>query len=172
MNYSRPQTDYKQRWDRWASVHQAGLPTTLYIWLCAQPTRVSRSNLRPRNSYHSSSSTNKTLSLFGGSLFASHYHIIWPPTIGFPGGTSGKEPSCQCGRCKRRGFVTWVGKIPWRRKWQLNPIFLPGKFHGQRSLAGYSLWSRKRVGHDLAYSPIIWPDSTRFFCDPHNNPLR
>jgi len=31
-------------------------------------------------------------------------------------------------------------KIPWRRKWQPTPVFLPGKFHGQRSLAGYSPW--------------------------------
>ena len=36
------------------------------------------------------------------------------------------------------GFDTWVGKIPWRRKWQPNPVFLPGKSHRQRSLAGYS----------------------------------
>ena len=35
------------------------------------------------------------------------------------------------------GFNPWVGKIPWRRKWQLTPIFLPGKFHGQGSLEGY-----------------------------------
>ena len=39
---------------------------------------------------------------------------------------------------------------PWRRKWQSTPVFLPGKSHGQRSLAGYSPWGRKRVGHDLA----------------------
>ena len=31
-----------------------------------------------------------------------------------------------------------VGKIPWRRKWQPTPVFLPGKSHGQRSLVGYS----------------------------------
>ena len=31
----------------------------------------------------------------------------------------------------------WVGKTPWRRKWQLTPVFLPGKSYGQRSLAGY-----------------------------------
>ena len=37
----------------------------------------------------------------------------------------------------------WVGKIPWRRKWQPTPIFFPGEFHGQRSLAGYSLWGGK-----------------------------
>ena len=38
---------------------------------------------------------------------------------------------------------TWVGKIPWRRKWQLDPVFLPGEFHGQRSLVGYSPWVTK-----------------------------
>ena len=48
---------------------------------------------------------------------------------------SGKESSCQ-GR--RRKFDPWVRKIPWRRKWQPIPIFLPGKSHGQRSLASYS----------------------------------
>ena len=37
----------------------------------------------------------------------------------------------------------WVGKIPWRRKWQSTPIFLPGKSYGQRSLAGYSLRDQK-----------------------------
>ena len=37
----------------------------------------------------------------------------------------------------------WVGKIPWRRKWQLTPVFLPGKFHGQGSLADYSPWGHK-----------------------------
>ena len=36
-----------------------------------------------------------------------------------------------------------VGKIPWSRKWQPTSVFLPGKFHGQRSLAGYSPWGRK-----------------------------
>ena len=35
-------------------------------------------------------------------------------------------------------FNPWVGKIPWRRKWQLTPVFFPGEFHGHRSLAGYS----------------------------------
>ena len=38
--------------------------------------------------------------------------------IGFPGGTSGKEPTCQCRIHKKHGFYHWVGKIPWRRKWQ------------------------------------------------------
>ena len=41
-------------------------------------------------------------------------------------------------------------KIPWRRKWQLTPVFLPGEFHGQRSLTGCSPWGRERVRHNLA----------------------
>ena len=43
---------------------------------------------------------------------------------------SGKEFACQFWRHRRRVFDPWVGKIPWRRKWQTNAIFLPGKFHG------------------------------------------
>ena len=43
-----------------------------------------------------------------------------------------------------------VGKFPWRRKWQPGPEFLVGKFRGQKSLADYSPWDLKRVGHDLA----------------------
>ena len=43
---------------------------------------------------------------------------------------------------------TWVpprvGNIPWRRRWQPNPVFLPGKSHGQRNLAGYSLGGHKQ----------------------------
>ena len=46
-------------------------------------------------------------------------------------------------RLKRSGFDPWVRKNPWRRKWQPTPIFLPGKFHEQRSLADYSPWSPK-----------------------------
>ena len=50
----------------------------------------------------------------------------------------GKEPLCQCKRRKRCRLDPWVWKIPWRRKWKPAPIFLPGKFHGQRSLVAYS----------------------------------
>jgi len=58
--------------------------------------------------------------------------------LGFPGGTSGKEPTCQCRKHKRHGFDPWVRKIPWRRAWQPTPVFLPKESHGQRGLAGYS----------------------------------
>ena len=58
--------------------------------------------------------------------------------LGFPGGVSGKEPSCQSRRCKTHGFNPQVRKIPWRRAWQPTPVLLPGKAQGQRSLIGYS----------------------------------
>ena len=46
-------------------------------------------------------------------------------------------------QCGRPGLKPQVGKIPWRRKRQPAPVFLPGKSHGQRSLAGYSPWGYK-----------------------------
>ena len=61
-------------------------------------------------------------------------------------GTSGKEPSCQCRRCYRRGFDPWVRKSPWRRAWQPTPIFFPGESHAQRSVEDYR--SLQRVGHE------------------------
>ena len=47
---------------------------------------------------------------------------------------NGKESACQCRRLKRCRLGHLVGKIPWSWKWQPTPVFLPGKFHGQRSL--------------------------------------
>ena len=64
--------------------------------------------------------------------------------IGLPWGLRGAESACQC----RRQFDPGVRKIPWQRKWQPTLELLPGKPHGQRSLAGYSPWGCKRVGHD------------------------
>ena len=61
--------------------------------------------------------------------FNTHKHRL-------PGWYRGKQPACQCRRCRRHGFNPWVRKICWRGKWQPTPVFLPGKFHGQRSLAG------------------------------------
>ena len=55
------------------------------------------------------------------------------------GGTSGKEATCQYRRHRRHRFDPWVRKIPWRRARQPTPVFLPGDFHGQRSLAGYTV---------------------------------
>ena len=68
--------------------------------------------------------------------------------LGFPGGSGGRESTCQCSRLKRSGFDLWVGKILWNRKWHPTPVSLPGKFHGQRSLVGYSPWGPKKVRHN------------------------
>jgi len=57
---------------------------------------------------------------------------------------------CQYKRCKRCKFDPWVnpwvGKIPWRRKWQSTLVFTSGKFHGWKSLAGYNPWGFKKLG--------------------------
>ena len=54
-----------------------------------------------------------------------------------------------CLQCERPELAPWVRKIPWGSKWQPTPVFLPGEFHGQRSLAGCSPGSQ-RVGHNWA----------------------
>ena len=64
---------------------------------------------------------------------------------GLPKWPSIKESTCQCRRCWRCWFNPWVGKIPWRRKWQPTPVFLPRKSHGQKSLVGYSPWCHKQL---------------------------
>ena len=57
-----------------------------------------------------------------------------------------KNPPVCVGDEREHRFDPWTGKISWRRKWQPTPVFLPGKSHGQRSLAGYSPWGRKESG--------------------------
>ena len=64
---------------------------------------------------------------------------------GLPRWLSGKESAYQCRRHRRWDLDSWVGKIPWKRKWQPIPVFLPEKSHGQRSLEGYSPWSNKQL---------------------------
>ena len=60
----------------------------------------------------------------------------------FPGGSDGKST---CLQCRRPRFDPWVGKIPWRRKWQPTPVLLSGKSHGERILVGYSPWGHKEL---------------------------
>ena len=56
---------------------------------------------------------------------------------------------------------TWVwslgGEMPWRRKWQPTPVFLPGKFHGQRSPVGFSPWARRVSAGPSAAQPHLTP---------------
>ena len=62
----------------------------------------------------------------------SHIHLL---LLGFPDGSNGKESAGNAGRPE---FDAWVRKISWSRKRQPTPVFLPEKFQGERSLAGYS----------------------------------
>ena len=57
--------------------------------------------------------------------------------LGFPGGAVVKNPPANAGDTGEASLIPEGAKIPWRRKWQPTPVFLPGKFHGQRSLTGY-----------------------------------
>ena len=63
-------------------------------------------------------------------------------TVGFPSSSDGKASACNAGD---PGSLPGSGRFPWRRKWQPTPVFLPGEFHGQRSLVRCSPWGR-RVG--------------------------
>ena len=62
-----------------------------------------------------------------------------------------KESACQRWRCKRHRFNLWVGKIPWRKKWQPTPVFLLGKSHGQWRLVGYN------PTEQLSTHGYLWP---------------
>ena len=56
--------------------------------------------------------------------------------MGFPGGSRGKEPACQCKRCREENLISGLGRSPAAGNGYPTPVFLPGKFHRQRSPAG------------------------------------
>ena len=62
---------------------------------------------------------------------------------GFPGGTVVKNLPANAGDARDTSSTPGSRRCPKSRKWQSTPVFLPGKHRGQRSLAGYSPWSRK-----------------------------
>ena len=71
----------------------------------------------------------------GSGLDTVTYDMLLASLLGLPRYRSGKESAYQLRRC---GFDPWVRKIPWRRKWQPTPVFLPGKSHGKGCLVGCS----------------------------------
>ena len=68
------------------------------------------------------------------------FSSLWFLSHSFHSSSDNKESAAMQ---ERPGFNPWVGKILWRREWQPAPVFLPGDFHGQKSLAGYCPWSKK-----------------------------
>ena len=88
--------------------------------------------------------------MFFGTVVLFDFRLELIRDRGFPGGSVIKTPPANAGDTKRLWFDPWIGKIPWRRKWQPTPIFLPGISHRQRSLVSYSPCGCVKVGHDLA----------------------
>ena len=90
--------------------------------------------------------------------------------VGLPRWLSGRESAYQGKRCRRPRFHPCVRKIPWRKKWQPIAVFLTGKSHGWRSLAGYSLRGRKELDRTIyarvevlcKYTPFHIRDSSIF----------
>ena len=147
-------TCFKLSWIAWREsaseldktfIHTMCLPTlATYLYLETllitsrrgpSPIKVMKDRHRTRGWAAVSDSCTKTktwlamepsISMYGASQEAQKYSIC-----------------LQCRRRKRHGFDPWVGKIPCRRNWQPIPVFLPEKSHGQRSLAGHSLWGHK-----------------------------
>ena len=81
----------------------------------------------------------------------------------------GKERTCACRRLQRFSFDPWLGKIPWRRKWHSSAVFLHGKFHGQRSLVGYSPWGLKESDMSARLSRCENRDNTMQKMNPNVN---
>ena len=82
--------------------------------------------------------------------------------LGFPGGSDSKESTIRL-QCKKPKFDSWVRKIPWRRKWQPTPVFLPGGFHGQRILTGYKIWSSKELDMTEQTTHRMWKERFPYF---------
>ena len=96
--------------------------------------------------------------------------------MGFPGGANGKESACQCRRSQRHGIDPWAGKMPWKRAWQPTAAFLPGEFHGQRSLVGYSPQVHKELDMTEATEhmqavQLISPIMKEIWIVSHGSPL-
>ena len=73
------------------------------------------------------------------------WHAHASASYGLPRWYSGKESACPCRSRGRQELDRLFRKIPWSRKWQSTPIFLPGKSHGQRSLVDYSPWGHREL---------------------------
>ena len=82
-----------------------------------------------------------SLALAGGFFtIRATREVVYSLVYSFPYGWEGEESACNAGDGSSNPRL---GRFPWRRKWQPTPLFLPGEFHGQRSLAGHSSWGPK-----------------------------
>ena len=119
--------------------------TTLFLSL-----RRNRSSSQKYNNEPSQAEREKALS-------ASSKALLWGFeifTLG-PGASLIAQSVKNLPAMQETWFDSWVWKIPWRRKWQPTPAFLPGESHGQRSLAGYSPWGHKELGMTEWFSLLL-----------------
>ena len=82
--------------------------------------------------------------------------LLWP-VLGFPGGTNGKEPACQCRRHKRCGFYPWVTKIPWRRAWQPTLVENAWRMPWTEEPGGLQSTGSHSVRHNWSDLAAAWP---------------
>ena len=74
-----------------------------------------------------------------------HIYINIHTYLGFPGGSEGKESTCNAGET---GSIPGSGRFPWRRECLPTPVFLPGEFHGQKEPSGLQSMELQRVRHN------------------------
>ena len=118
----------------------------VYISLCPYPDCIAYSS---PTLLASAAMLTSCCSLTDSTLSGLRAFALTVPLLGFQGGTSGKKkPTCQCRRLKRHGFNPWVGKIPWRRAWQLTSVFLPGESPWTEEPGGLQSMGQQRVGYD------------------------
>ena len=100
--------------------------------------------------------------------------------MGITGGSDSKESACQC---KRHRFDFWGGEILWNRKWHPISVLMPEKFHGRRSLVGYSPWGRNELGttellskhthtHTHLWQIIVSKSDNSVSCATHPSAMR
>ena len=111
-----------------SSLEQAQWQHCYLLWYLHLPTRVTRTFTCTRDIY----------------IYLHVWHVHLPTHVIFTfiytcDNTRASLVAHTVTQCRRPGFDSWVRKIPWRRQWQPTPVFLLGKCHGQRSLAGYAL---------------------------------
>ena len=121
----------------WTAAHQAFLSFTISWSLLRERLRSSGSTFSAGKVGRARLQKSTRLHSLDAHLMKDFRSLSLHSFLGFPGGSEGKDlPAMQIG-------FDWVGKIPWRRKWQPTLVFLPRESHGQRGLVGYYRWGRK-----------------------------
>ena len=134
-----PWTSLVVQWLRLHAPREGGFD----LWLGKSPHAMCHGQKEKEKS----SARGGTLSWAWHRYFPNTWNRTWQTLVlrGFPSSSVGKESACNAGYTGDRGSVAGLGRSPGGGKWQLTPVTLPGRSHGQRSLVGYSPKGRKGV---------------------------